>query len=64
MIYFKDGSFIELYSTSMEGFSEKIIPSILKIVRMFNRGKADLYINYTSSPEGMNDFALDKCTSR
>lgn len=59
MIYFLDGSFIELYSTPMDGITGKLIPKILRIIRTFNRGKADRYINYTSSPEGMNDYALD-----
>lgn len=58
MIYLQDGSFIELYTASvgrMNGFALKL----LKILRKLNPGKIDRYINYLSSNEGMNDFALD-----
>ncbi|MFT4143532.1 MAG: VOC family protein [Mobilitalea sp.] len=58
MIYFEDGSFLELYDASM-GKLNKLVPLLLKVISLFNKARADRLRNYTSSKEGMNDFALD-----
>ncbi len=58
MIYFEDGSFLELYDASM-GKLNKLVPLLLKVISLFNKARADRLRNYTLSKEGMNDFALD-----
>ncbi|MEG0733015.1 MAG: VOC family protein [Vagococcus sp.] len=59
MIYFKEGSFIELYTVPLEGTKKKIALACLNIIKFFSPAKANRYINYLATKEGMNDFALD-----
>ena len=58
LIYFSDGSFLELYDANM-GKLKPLVPFILKIAGLFDKARADRYQNYTSSKEGINEYALD-----
>jgi hypothetical protein len=58
LIYFSDGSFLELYDANM-GKLKPLVPFILKIAGLFDKARADRYRNYTSSKEGINEYALD-----
>lgn len=62
LIYLEDGSFIELYNTSM-GKLDTVVPWILNIFEKFNEGIAQRYMNYFFTEEGINDFALDSVKS-
>lgn len=59
MIYFANGSFIELYTVPIEGIKKKIALKLLNVVKIFSPAKANRYINYVGTKEGMNDLALD-----
>lgn len=59
MIYFENGSFIELYTVPVEGTKKKIALKLLNVIKLFSPAKASRYINYVGTKEGMNDFALD-----
>lgn len=59
LIYFKDGTFLEIYDAKMSKNADKLVPHILNIVAMFDKTRADRYRNYTSSKEGFNEYAID-----
>ncbi|WOO38123.1 VOC family protein [Anaerocolumna sp. AGMB13020] len=58
LIYFSDESFLELYDANM-GKLKPLVPFILNIAGLFDKARADRYRNYTSSGEGVNEYALD-----
>ncbi len=58
MIYFEDGSFIELFTASL-GKLDGFVLGLLKIFRKLSPIKIDRYLNYLSANEGLTDFALD-----
>ena len=58
LIYLNDGSFIELYSVPLGSF-EKGVNYLLKLMKNLGNISASRYLNYLSSSEGMNDYALD-----
>lgn len=58
LIYLSDGTFIELYDTSA-GKLDFAILRLLKVMAKFKPDKANRYLNYVTSDEGINDFAFD-----
>jgi Glyoxalase-like domain len=59
LIYFEDGSFLELYDAKIKKPFDSLVPFILKIAGLFDKPRADRYVNYTQSVEGVNEYALD-----
>lgn len=59
LIYFKNGTFLELYDSKMGKWIDPAVPFLLKAAGLFDKMRADRYKNYTSSPEGINEYALD-----
>lgn len=59
LIYFEDGSFLELYDAKMGKPFDSLAPFILNIAGLFDKSRADRYKNYTQSAEGLNEYALD-----
>lgn len=59
MIYFKDGSFLELFSTSFGQPIDNIMKLAVKLMLARKNPYAGRMRNYTSPGEGFRDYALD-----
>lgn len=59
MIYFKDGSFLELFSTSFGQPIDTIMKLAVKLMLVLKNPYAGRMRNYTSPGEGFRDYALD-----
>lgn len=59
MIYFDDGSFLELFCTRFNKVVDSLMGVVLWILSLKDKAFADRYRNYLSQPEGFKDYALD-----
>ncbi len=59
MIYFRDGSFLELFNPKPLQVSDKFILGLLKLFRPINPAMIKRYMHYITSKEGITDYALD-----
>lgn len=63
MIYFKDGSFLELFCMNFGQPINSVLKCVVKGMKFFRNPSADRYNNYIHSQEGFSDYALDSFPS-
>ncbi|MHA7964496.1 VOC family protein [Paenibacillus sp. CAU 1782] len=59
MIYFKDGSFLELFCTNFGQPLNSLIRLAVRCMLFFKKPDGGRYDNYTRAGEGFRDYALD-----
>lgn len=59
LIYFRDGSFLELFNPKPIKAPDKLILAVLQLIRPLHQSMISRYIHYIRSTEGLTDFALD-----
>ncbi|MDO5713818.1 MAG: VOC family protein [Tissierellia bacterium] len=59
MIYFEDGSFLELFNVSSYSFMRKLIYGLAGFLCIFNKTIGGRYMRYAEDTEGWADWALD-----
>ncbi|WP_138756437.1 VOC family protein [Paenibacillus sinopodophylli] len=63
MIYFQNGSFLEIYDPKPINLPNKLILGLLKLLRPLHREMINRLIYYIKSEDGINDYALDSVPS-
>ncbi|REK74783.1 VOC family protein [Paenibacillus paeoniae] len=58
-IYFRDGSFLELFNPKPINLADNLILALLKLLRPINPAMIKRYMHYIASKEGITDYALD-----
>jgi hypothetical protein len=63
MIYFNDGSFLELFCTNFGQPLNSLMRLVVRCMRIFKKPDGGRYDNYTRAGEGFRDYALDSLPS-
>ncbi|WP_426334771.1 VOC family protein [Paenibacillus silvae] len=58
-IYFRDGSFLELFNPKPIKAPDKLILAVLQLMRPLHPSMISRYIHYIRSTDGITDYALD-----
>ncbi|MFF2885531.1 VOC family protein [Paenibacillus sp. NPDC057967] len=58
-IYFRDGSFLELFNPKPMNVADKLILALLRLLRPINPAMIKRYMHYIASKEGITDYAMD-----
>ncbi|ANY69895.1 hypothetical protein BBD42_27880 [Paenibacillus sp. BIHB 4019] len=59
LIYFQDGSFLELFNPKPINLPEQLIRAIFQLLRPLHPAMVNRFLYYLNSQEGLNDYALD-----
>lgn len=59
LIYFKDGSFLELFSTERGPLVRMLLKAALKLMRLVDKPYANRLARYFPGGKGLRDYALD-----
>lgn len=59
LIYFRDGSFLELFNPKPINLPDKLIRTIFQLLRPLHPAMVNRFLYYLNSQEGLNDYALD-----
>lgn len=63
MIYLRDGSFLELFSTEYGSAVTLLMHTLVKLMGIFDRPYADRFALYLPGNHGLRDYALDSSSS-